>query len=52
MMTCRDCERVKLVLGTLISWMASAANSPIRIDEAEELLRRLNGQTTAPRKKP
>ncbi len=29
------------VLGTLISWMAQSANSPIRIDEAQTLLKEL-----------
>ena len=30
-------------LGSLISWMASSANSPIRTDEASTLLNILNG---------
>ena len=36
-----DLARTKEVLGTLISWMAQSANSPIRIDEANQLLKRL-----------
>lgn len=36
-----DLARAKDVLGTLITWMAQSANSPIRGDEAEKLLRRL-----------
>jgi hypothetical protein len=36
-----DLARTKEVLGTLISWMAQSANSPIRVDEAEKLLRLL-----------
>jgi hypothetical protein len=36
-----DLARTKDVLGTLIAWMAQSANSPIRADEAEQLLRRL-----------
>lgn len=35
--------RTKDVLGTLISWMAQSANSPIRREEAQELLRKLEG---------
>lgn len=34
-------ETVRSVLGTLISWMAQSANSPIRRDEADTLLKRL-----------
>ena len=33
----------KDVLGSLISWMAQSANSPITRDEAMQLLRRLEG---------
>ena len=29
-------------LGTLIAWMAQSANSPIRLDEAKQLLGILN----------
>ena len=29
------------VLGTLISWMVQSANSPIRPDEAKELIKKL-----------
>jgi hypothetical protein len=36
-----DLARTKDVLGTLIAWMAQSANSPIRRDEAETLIRRL-----------
>ena len=36
-----DLARTKTVLGTLISWMAQSANSPIRQDEAVKLLRQL-----------
>jgi hypothetical protein len=38
-----DLARTKDVLGTLIAWMVQSANSPIRFDEAEQLLRRLAG---------
>lgn len=52
-MRTRDLERLlsavetraattKDVLGTLISWMAQSANSPIRRDEAMQLLRLLD----------
>lgn len=36
-----DLARTKDVLGTLISWMAQSANSPIRPDEAEKLIKTL-----------
>jgi hypothetical protein len=36
-----DLARTKEVLGTLISWMAQSANSPIRRDEAEKLIKQL-----------
>lgn len=36
-----DLARTKEVLGTLISWIASSANSPIRLHEAEALLKKL-----------
>jgi len=36
-----DLDRVKVVLATLIVWMAQSANSPIRQDEANTLLKRL-----------
>jgi hypothetical protein len=36
-----DLARTKEILGTLIAWMAQSANSPIRRDEAEQLLTRL-----------
>jgi len=36
-----DLARTKEVLGTLISWMAQSANSPIRADEAKALIKRL-----------
>jgi hypothetical protein len=39
--TKRDVERLRDVLGTLIAWMAQSATSPIRIDEAETLLKKL-----------
>jgi len=32
---------VKLTLGTLIAWMSQSANSPIRMDEAKQLLEAL-----------
>ena len=35
-------QRTHDVLGTLISWMSQSANSPIRRDEAMELLKELN----------
>jgi hypothetical protein len=42
--TLRDeLARTKEVLGTLISWMAQSAGSPIRVDEAKTLLERLAG---------
>jgi hypothetical protein len=34
-------QRTHDVLGTLISWMVQSANSPIRRDEAMELLKKL-----------
>ena len=34
-------QRTHDVVGTLISWMAQSAVSPIRIDEAQQLLKRL-----------
>ena len=36
-----DLARIKDVLGTLIAWMPQSADSPIRADEAETLLKRL-----------
>lgn len=36
-----DLARTKEVLGTLISWMAQSANSPIRVEEAQKLLKKL-----------
>jgi hypothetical protein len=35
-------ENIEKVLGTLISWMSGSSVSPIRQDEAAELLRRLH----------
>jgi hypothetical protein len=37
----QQAARNKDVLGTLISWMSQSANSPIRRDEAMELLKKL-----------
>jgi len=37
----QQAARTKDVVGTLISWMAQSANSPIRRDEALELLKML-----------
>jgi len=37
-------RQLKKTLGTLISWMASSANSPIRQDEAMKLLCMLEGE--------
>ena len=34
-------QRTHDVLGTLISWMVQSSVSPIRIDEAQQLLKRL-----------
>jgi hypothetical protein len=34
----RAIATLKEVVGTLITWMAQSANSPIRTDEAEKLL--------------
>lgn len=36
----KDLQRT---VGTLISWIAQSANSPIRIDEASTLMNILNG---------
>jgi hypothetical protein len=38
----REVAALKKTLGTLISWMASSANSPIRIEEAKKLLEMLD----------
>ena len=38
-----DIARLKLTLATLIVWMAQAANTPIRRDEAQRLLEMLSG---------
>jgi hypothetical protein len=35
--------RIEKVLGTFIVWTAQSINSPIRRDEAEELLQMLHG---------
>lgn len=40
----RELARTRKTLGTLISWMTQALNSPLRKDEAEELLRMLEGK--------
>ena len=37
-----DVAALKKTLGTLIAWMASSANSPIRPDEATTLLNKLD----------
>lgn len=39
-----DLARTKEVLGTLIAWMVQSAVSPIRVDEANTLLRQLTGE--------
>jgi len=39
-----EITRIKKTLGTLIAWLPQSANSPIRIDEAERLLRMLEGK--------
>jgi hypothetical protein len=36
-----DLARTKETLGTLIFWMVQSANSPIREDEADKLLKML-----------
>lgn len=36
-------QRLKKALGTLITWLPQSANSPIRQDEASELLNILDG---------
>lgn len=36
-----DLARTKEVLGTLISWMAQSSVSPIRVDEANKLIKML-----------
>lgn len=36
-----DLAKTKDVLGMLIAWMAQSSVSPIRIDEAEKLIRQL-----------
>jgi hypothetical protein len=35
----------KDTLGNLIVWMSGSANSPIRIDEAQTLMRKLHGKS-------
>lgn len=35
--------QLETTLGTLISWMAQPANSPIRVDEASRLLNMMRG---------
>jgi len=37
---------LKRALGNFIAWTAESANSPIRIDEASELLNQMNGVDT------
>jgi hypothetical protein len=39
-----EIARLKQVLGTLITWMTANANSPLRVDEAERLLKMLSGE--------
>lgn len=39
-----EVEALKKALGTLISWLPQSANSPIRVDEAAELLKIMNGR--------
>ncbi len=38
-------ERLNMVLGTLIVWMAQSHGSPISVHEAEKLLEMLNSET-------
>lgn len=40
--TDREVERIRGVLGTLIAWMATSANSPITATEAKKLLEQLD----------
>ena len=37
--------RVELTLGTLVQWMAQSANSPVRPEEARQLLALLGPQS-------
>ncbi len=37
----RELAIVRDTLATMIAWMASSANSPLRLDEAETLLKQL-----------
>jgi len=41
-----EITRTQTVLGTLISWMVQSSVSPIRIDEAETLLKKLHESRT------
>ena len=38
-----EMKATKKALGNLIAWMATSANSPIRMDEASTLLNQMNG---------
>lgn len=38
-----EVKALKKALGTLLSWLPQSANSPIRVDEASELLNIMNG---------
>jgi hypothetical protein len=49
--THRDILALKEALGTLISWIAQSANSPITVDEARALLDILYRKTTRKNKK-
>jgi hypothetical protein len=40
-----ELEATKDTLGNLIVWMSGSANSPIRIDEAQTLMRKLHGKS-------
>jgi len=42
----RTVARLESTVGTLITWMAQSANSPIRVDEAERLLTMLHPSAT------
>ena len=40
-----DVNSLRHVLGTALSWMVQSANSPLRLDEVEKLLKHLESQS-------
>lgn len=38
-----EVKALKKALGTLLAWLPQSANSPIRIDEASQLINWMNG---------